>query len=56
MKNHNLMVILALILMIFYNYTPRPYKNTMNEFDLQFKNIALVDTTKSYVVLIGSIK
>ena len=32
---------LAPILMIFYSYTPRPYKNSLNEFDLQFKIFTL---------------
>ena len=54
MKNHNLTVILAPILMI-YSYTPRPYKNAINKFDLQFKIFTLVDTTKSYVILNESI-
>ena len=31
--------------MIFYNYTPRPYKNVLNEFDLQFKIFTHVDTS-----------
>ena len=51
MKIHDLTVILTPILMIFYSYTPLPYMNTMNEFDLQFKIFTQVDTTKSYVIL-----
>ena len=54
-KNHDLTVILTPILMIFYSYTPRPYKNVMNKFDLQFKIFTLVDMTKSYFILNGSI-
>ena len=41
--------------MIFYSYTPWPYMNGLNEFDLQFKIFTLVDTTKSYVILNESI-
>ena len=55
MKNHDLMVILTPILMIFYINIPLPYMNTMNEFDLQFKIFTQVDTTKSYVILNESI-
>ena len=36
----------------FYSYTPWPYMNTRNEFDLQFKIFTLLDTTKSYVMVI----
>ena len=41
--------------MIFYSYTPWPYMNTINEFDLQFKIFTQVDTTKFYVILNESI-
>ena len=43
------------ILIIFYSYTPRSSMNTMKEFDLQFKILTIVDTTKSYVILNESI-
>ena len=39
--------------MIFYNYTPRPYKNALNEFDLQFKIFTLVDTTNVILYSMG---
>ena len=54
-KNHDLTVILTRILIIFYSYTPRSYMNTTKEFDLQFKILTIVDTTKSYVILNESI-
>ena len=54
-KKSRFNVILTPILMIFYRYTPWPYMNTMNEFNLQFKIFTQVDTTKSYVILDESI-
>ena len=39
----------------FLHYTPWPYMNKMNEFDLQFKIFTLMDTTKSYIILKVSI-
>lgn len=36
-KKSRFNVILAPILKIFYGYTPRLYKNTMNEFDIWTK-------------------
>ena len=54
-KTHDLTVILTPIFMIFYMYTPSPYMNTVNDFDLEFEIFTLVDTTKSYVILNESI-